>query len=391
MTALTPIRPSAQPFRVVIAGGGVGALETALALRAIGGERLRITLIAPDADFVYRPMTIREPFGYGAAQRYNISEIAQDIDAELRAERLAWVDPHERVAHPEAGAPLVYDALVLALGARAHERYEHAVTIDDKRLDEQLHGLIQDLEGGYVHRLAFVVPPRMAWPLPIYELALMTAARAYDMDIDVAVTVATPEDAPLAIFGEAASRAIGQLLTDSSIKLISSASCEVPDGRHVVINGDLWLDVDRVVALPELHGPAVRGLNVGEHGFLPIDAHCAVRGVKRVYAVGDATDFPVKHGGIAAAQADTAAAEIAALCGLPVEPTPFLPVIHGLLLTGAAPRYLSARIVDERGWCSEIADAPSWSPPSKIAARYLAPYLDQLDRSVAAGRSPWTP
>ena len=74
-------------------------------------------------------------------------------------------------------------------------------------MDETLHGLIQDVEGGYVESVAFVAPGRMAWPLPLYELALMTAGRAYDMEVDLSTTMITPEDAPLAIFGAAASNA----------------------------------------------------------------------------------------------------------------------------------------------------------------------------------------
>ena len=78
-------------------------------------------------------------------------------------------------------------------------------------MDEQLHGLIQDVEAGYVHKLAFVSPSRMAWPLPIYELALMTAQRAHEMGIEVSITIATPEDAPLAIFGQTVSEAVSAL------------------------------------------------------------------------------------------------------------------------------------------------------------------------------------
>ena len=80
-------------------------------------------------------------------------------------------------------------------------------------MDEQLHGLIQDIEGEYVHSLAFVIPGRMAWPLPMYELALMTAGRAYDMDVELVVTLVTPEDSPLAIFGLGASEAVAELLS----------------------------------------------------------------------------------------------------------------------------------------------------------------------------------
>jgi sulfide:quinone oxidoreductase len=379
---MTSPSPSAEPFNVAIAGGGVAALEAALALRDIGGGRFDLTMIAPNAEFAYRPMTVREPFAYSRAERYKISEIAADIGVELLVERFATLDPQRRVAGTESGTQVHYDAIVLALGARAHARFPAALTLDDTRLDELMHGLLEDVDGGYVRHVAFVIPARVAWPLPIYELALMTAGRAYEMGVELAVTIATPEDAPLAIFGEGASSGVARLLAESGITTITSARCEVPDGRHVVINpGDRTIEVDRVVALPELYGPAVRGLAAGEHGFIPVDGHSQVRGVERVYAAGDATDFALKYGGIAAQQADAAAEAIAALAGLPVEPAPFQPVIHGILLTGAAPRYLSARFTGGRGFSSEITDEPTWSPPTKIAAKYLAPYLDARDRA----------
>jgi hypothetical protein len=58
-------------------------------------------------------------------------------------------------------------------------------------------------------------------------------------------------------------------------------------------------------------------------------------------------------------------------------------VIHGILLTADNPRYLTARITGGQGFSSEISETPSWSPPSKIAAKYLAPYLEQLDEKRA--------
>jgi sulfide:quinone oxidoreductase len=232
-----------------------------------------------------------------------------------------------------------------------------------------------------------VVPARMAWPLPIYELALMTAGRAFDMNVELAVTIVTPERVPLASFGDGASGAVAQLLAEAGITTIASATCEVPDSRHVVIEpGDRQLAVDRVIALPELHGPSIRGLPAGEHGFIPIDPHCRVRGVEHVYAAGDATDYPLKHGGIAAQQADTAAQAIAATAGIPVESAPLHPVIHGILLTGAAPLYLTARIIGGQGFSSASSDTPVEPPPAKISARYLTPYLEERDRVASAAR-----
>ena len=198
--------------------------------------------------------------------------------------------------------------LVLALGAKATPRYRHAVTIDAARMDEILHGIIQDVEGGYIKSLAFVAPGRMAWPLPLYELALMTAGRAYDMNMDVAITLVTPEDGPLAIFGQNVSGAVAELLARSNVQTIHSAYAEVHEEGEVVINpGDRRLHVDRVIALPELYGPSVRGIPLSEHGFLRVDRYGRVLDAEGVYAAGDCTEFPVKHGGVGSQQADVVA------------------------------------------------------------------------------------
>jgi sulfide:quinone oxidoreductase len=383
---MTADAAASDPFEVLIAGGGVAALEAALTLQDIAGQETSVKLIAPNSDFIYRPMTVHEPFSFGRAQRYPLDEIAGEIGFELVQDALQSVDPAGRIVHTESGGDHRYDALLLGLGATARPRFEHATTIDDSRLDEVLHGLIQDVEGGYSKRLAFVVPPRMAWPLPVYELALMTARRAYDMNATVAITILTPEDAPLAIFGDGASRVVTDLLADSQIDVIPSAYCEIPRSGHIEVSpGDRRLEVDRAIALPELDGPSVAGLPVAEDGFIPVDLHCQVRDVERVYAAGDATDFAIKHGGIAAQQADTAAQAVAALAGVPVDPVPFHPTIHGVLLTGGKPRYLRAHITGGHGFSSEVSEEPSWAPAARIAAKYLAPYLEERDR--ASGRS----
>jgi sulfide:quinone oxidoreductase len=382
---MTPASSSTDKLRVIVAGGGVAALETLLALADLAPERTDVTVLAPSSEFVYRPMTVAEPFAYGSARRYPLAPIVADAGGRLLPGELLRVDPKSRTIHTKSDASIPYDALMLALGATVTERYTHALTIDDRRMDETLHGLIQDVEGGYVRSLAFVSPGRMAWPLPLYELALMTAGRAYDMGMELSVTIATPEDAPLAIFGAAVSDAVSERLERAGIQMISSAYAEVPAQGEVVINpGDRRLRVDRVVALPELYGPSIRGIPLGEHGFIRIDPHGQVPDVGPIYAAGDATEFAVKYGGIASQQADVAAQAIAALAGAAITPEQFHPVIHGMLLTGGKPLYLTAQLTGGHGFSSEIADTPSWSPAGKIAAKYLAPCLAEYDRRAAS-------
>ena len=370
--------------RVLIAGGGVAALECALALSELAPALTEVKVLAPQTDFVYRPLAVRAPFAYGPLSTYPLAPIVADAGAELIADRLEWVDPGACTVHTGEGAEIAYDALVVAVGAVARPRYEHALTIDDRHLDETLHGLVQDIEGGYVRELAFVIPARMGWPLPIYELALMSAGRAFDMDVELGITIVTPEDRPLAIFGEAASSAVEQRLASAKISVFTSAYAEIPAAGEIVIGpGERVLSAQRIVALPELYGPPIRGLPSAEHGFLRTDEHGRLHEVGPVYAAGDASDFPIKHGGLASQQADAAAESIAALAGAALTPEPFKPVIKGMLLTDSKPLYLSARITGGHGFSSEVSETPPESSPTKISARYLAPYLQQQDAQPA--------
>lgn len=368
-------------FRVLIVGGGVAGLEAALALRDFAGDRITTTLLSAASEFVYRPMRVNEPFAGSAARHYPLGDIARDISVELVLDQFKWLEADQRVVHTEEGKALEYDALLLAPGAILRPRFRHAVTLDDARLDEQLHGLIQDVEGGYVHKLAFLAPTPMPWPLPLYELALMTARRAYDMDVHVSITVATPEDAPLAIFGQPVSEALTRLLDENGILTLTSSHADTPEAGQVSVHpGARVLYVDRVVALPELCGPSLSGVPTdAPGGFIPVDSHGRVRELERVYAAGDATDFAVKHGGIAAQQADAAAEAIAAEAGAAIDPKPFQPIIHGVLLGAGKPLYLSAHLTGGHGSSSEVSETPTWSPGTKIAARYLAPYLESRD------------
>ena len=368
-------------FSVVIAGGGVAAIEGLLRLRRLAGDALAITLLAPNDEFAFRALSVKEPFALGAATRHEIRHIVRDSDAEWVQDTLAWIDPDAQVVHTGAGAEIGYDALLVAVGARLEPVLEHATTFRDADAEALLTGLVEDIEGGYTKSVAFVAPEGPVYQLPLYELALMTAARARAMGIDDAeVSVVTPDDAPLSVFGTAVSEAVQRLLADAGIAVHAGAVAEVPAaGRLELTPSGEELSPDRIVALPRIVAPEIRGLpGAGAHDFVPIDAHCAVPGLGgRVFAAGDATDFPLKHGGIGSQQADVAAAAIAYLAGIDVEHEPFQPVVRGLLLTGGDPLYMSARLIGAGSFESEVSDAPLWPSGAKVAAEELDGYLSR--------------
>ncbi len=342
---------------------------------------MRITLLTSESEYVQRPLTVREPFSGPAAARHPLSLVADDLGLEQRFGLLLAVAPESRTVTTDGGDTIPYDALLLATGAVPQPRFKHVLNLDARRLDEQLRGLVQDVEAGMSKQLVFVAPREPSWPLPIYELALMTARRAYEMGVGGSVTVITGSAAPLSIFGSAASDAIEQELAHFRVALITGVEVEISDSGHLVINpGARELPADRIIVLPKLVGPTIPGISaVDENGFVLVDGHCAVQGIDRVYAAGDITSFPVKHGGIAAQQAEVAAEAIAALAGVELAPRALRPALRGIMFGGREPLYISARLEDGRAVDSQASTEPLWHSSEKLSTQYLASYLSELD------------
>jgi sulfide:quinone oxidoreductase len=379
-----------SPLRVLVAGGGVAGVEALLALRALAGDRVELTLADARADFTYRPMKVAEPFARGHARRHPMAEIARDAGARLVADSVVAVDDDARIARTAGGADLRFDALLLATGARAEPAYEHALTWDDRSGPDHLGGLLRDIEQGYVRRMAFLVPPGPAWPLPAYELALMTARMASDAQTGPQITLVTPEVAPLALFGRAATAAVTAELAAARVGFHGCSYAEIEKGHAATLvlhPGMRRIEVDRVVALPRLYGRSLDGVPGDEDAFVAVDAHCKVRGMAHVWAAGDGIAFPVKFGGLAAEQADAAAEAIAALAGADVTPEPFRPVLRGRLLTGRSERFLH-HVAGGGGGEGTVADHALWWPPGKVAGRRLAPYLAGRDGTAGSPTEP---
>jgi sulfide:quinone oxidoreductase len=198
------------------------------------------------------------------------------------------------------------------------------------------------------------------------------------------IAFVTPERAPLDLFGGRASGHVLEYLEQLGIAFMpGSTVVRARPGEAMLEPGGRTLRADHVVTVPLLCGPALAGLPRDAGGFLPIDAHGAVRGVSDVYAAGDATDYPIKQGGLATQQADALAEAIAARAGAPLTPQPFRPVLRGLLVTSEQPQYLEADVTGPGG--ARAAEMPLWWPPMKVAGRHLAPFLaERLGARVPA-------
>ena len=382
----TIVRMNDRRRHVVIAGAGVAGLETALALRALAPDHVSVELVAPEDDFVYRPLAVAEPFHVGEMRRFPLARLVEAAGAELRRGALVAVDPDEKRITLADGSTAPYDVLVVALGARLLPAIPGTLTFSGRPEDNaQLAGMLERITSGLTGPLLFVVPAGTSWPLPLYELALLTGEYLSEHLTHAEVTVLTSEERPLSLFGAKASDAIAQLLEVRGIGLRPATTAEVfEDGVLHLADGE-EIAAEAVVSLPKLEGHRLEGIPQDGDGFVPTDEFGLVADLVDVYAAGDLTQSAVKQGGVAAQQADAVALAIAADAGAPVRPIPRRPVLRGLLLTGFVPRFIR----HEEGGASLVDTQPLWWPPSKIVGRYLSPFLaEHLGLPVPADAAP---
>jgi sulfide:quinone oxidoreductase len=365
-----------KPVRTLIVGGGIAGLEALLALHDLAGDRAELTMIAPDPDFTYKPLVVEEPFSLKPAERRELAPLLIELGGEFVQRRVTGVLADDHAVELDDRSRMKYEILVICAGGRPRDPYRQAVTFRVGGPEFEIDALLVRAEKDASKTLAFVVPPGVSWPLPIYELALMSRRRAEELGHDeVRLKVVTPEAAPLIMFGRAASEAVAGLLRIRDIDVETKTYVsESADGELSLTPEARKLDAGAILALPLIEGPGLAGLPADDHGFIPIDEHARVIGVDDVYAAGDGTTFPIKQGGLATQQADAAAEHIAARLGAPAQAKPFHPVLRGQLITGAESLHLRYDLTGGHGEGMASSDY-LWWPPHKVSGRYLAAWL----------------
>ena len=390
------ITPESQA-QVLIAGAGVAGIEAALALRAFAGPAARVRLIDPSHRFRIPATSTGRAFGVGSDIDHPLADVAARAGATLTHGRLAAVNPERRMVMLSGGQLLTYDALIVAVGAKAEPSVDGALIFRGHDDSTSVRGMVDEIaraaSRGAATRLAIVVPAGCAWPLAAYELALMarehlTAAGSGDV---VEVAIVTAEDRPLGLFGSEASASVERTLGRAGIEVHAGAVIRGWQWGRLDIAGGEALAADRVIALPVQRGPSVEGLPSDAHGFVRTGADCSVPGAANVWAVGDGSSFPVKQGGIACQQADAVAAMIARSVGAKMEELPFMPTLRGWVWDGDGGKFLRADLAGGHTESVGAAeDTPLWWPVAKVAGRFLAPFLQGWPAEAALADLPST-
>jgi sulfide:quinone oxidoreductase len=370
---------------VLVVGGGVAGLEAVLALREMAGESLAIQLHAPRREFVYRPLAVGEPFGAGRVLDFDLEQLAALAGVDFHLGSVLAVDADRRRILMRDGEGVRFDYLVVAPGVRRLWAVPGATTFWGGADEGGVAEVVRELRAGELRRVVFTMPSS-SWPFPAYELAMLTSLELRRAGAEgTELTIVTPEDAPLRLFGSRASETVAAILAERGIRVVPETyPVRFDDGLLHVAPG-APIEADAVISSPRLEGRRIAGVPRDEHGFIPIDGHGRVLGAQRVFAAGDATTFPVKQGGIAAQQADLVAATIVAELEGREEPRPFDPVLRGTLWTGERPRFLYCRLTGGHGETSIVSDEALWEHEAKIVGEHLAPFLDSVPGAERPG------
>lgn len=371
---------------VVVAGGGFAALETVLGLRALAGGAVRISLVSPDRVFAYRPAATLEAFSDVALSAFDLDVIAGDLGVRYHRTRVESVAETSRRVRLGSGGRLTYDALVLAAGARATVGVPGALTFRDQRDLPRFRTLLRELDERKFDSLVFAVPSGTSWPLPLYELAMLSGAHARERGAGAEITLVSPEQRPLAVFGAEASELVAAELANRGVRFLGGCTPgSVCGGGALAVKSGAPVRADRVVAVPQLRGARITGVPVNRWGFVPADAVGRVEGMADVYAAGDTTACPIKHGGLATQQADRIAHTIAAGLGFTRHEVKARPVLEVTLIGGRRPLHLRVEL-DEfaQPTAATLSHTGSHRQPTwtKVFARYLTPYLETRQPSV---------
>ncbi len=174
--------------RVLVVGGGYGGATAAKYLRLLSGQRLDVVLVEPDASFVSCPMSNLVVGGQRTLADLTVpyDTLARRHGVTLVRDRIASIDPLQRVAVLASGARIRYDRMVLSPGVEmmwdsiegAQQANADGRVLQAWKAGPETAALRRQLEAmpdGGVFAIAIPEAPYRCPPGP-YERACMVAA-----------------------------------------------------------------------------------------------------------------------------------------------------------------------------------------------------------------------
>ena len=316
--------------KVLILGGGFAGTETATYLRWKAGDRVDITVVSAESEFLFRPNTIYIPFGL------DVRKLKFPLGRALAKKQIEFIHGTATVVDPDAHTVEVqpaqggseqhsYDYLVIATGAgivpeEVPGLAEHAYTPwtpdEMSRLGAGFNGLLEKAKRGERSKALFLIPPNNRCSGPLYELVFMfdTWLRRKKARDWVTISWTTSEKSYIQAFGPKTNEHVTPEFARRGIDAHTEWVVEhvEPDAVHYT-NGEV-MEYDLLATFPPYKGGReYPGLPTDPRGYLITD-DLGTRRLKdhpEIFVPGDAGDFPVKQAFLAFLEADGVAAHLA--------------------------------------------------------------------------------
>jgi sulfide:quinone oxidoreductase len=289
--------------RITIVGAGFAALTAAREVRSRdpGAE---ITLIAPDAEFVYFPGLIWVPTGLrtGEDLRIRLEGFFAKHRILFHPGRMTGVEEGGRLVRTDAG-DVRNDGLLIACGGRFLKKLpgiEHALTVCEGVASAQaIRDRLQAMDSGVI-AMGFGGNPKEPSAMrggPMFELlfGIDTLLRRQGRRDAFRLVFFNPAPQPGKRLGE---KAVKELLAEMKRRDIDTHLGHKLLGFDAdavkTEGGDLPADL--ILFMPGMTGPAWLQdndwLSVSDGGLLRADEHCKAPGTDAVYVAGDSGSYP---------------------------------------------------------------------------------------------------
>lgn len=308
---------------VLVLGGGFGGVIAAEALAKRLGAEHQITLCSRNSRFIFYPALVRLAFGHCEPDdvSYDLGSAMLDRRVRFVEAEVSSVDPHRRrvvFARGEVEGEMPYDYLVFALGRRLatelvpgfYEHSHHLLTVESAL---KFGEAVRDFHEGHAV-IGYCEGARLA--VPVYETVFALSRRLEERgERDrTKITLVSPEPPGDHLGGAEMAKALRAALDAHDIKFLPDFPITRVNAGTVQTSSDNYLTYDLLMLIPPFQGASAVGRQgiTDAEGFITVDTAMRVRGVERMYAVGDAVSFPgPKMGHMAVRQAEVAAANLA--------------------------------------------------------------------------------